>query len=34
MLDWAQSSEADLLLVETAGLCLRCAPYTDQCLAV
>ncbi len=34
MLDWARSSGADLLLVETAGLCLRCAPYTDQCLAV
>ncbi len=34
MLDWANSMGADLLLVETAGLCLRCAPYTDQCLAV
>ena len=34
MLDWARSNGADLLLVETAGLCLRCAPYTDGCLAV
>jgi Ni2+-binding GTPase involved in maturation of urease and hydrogenase len=34
MLDWAQSAGADLMLVETAGLCLRCAPYTDRCLAV
>lgn len=28
-LRWAEQAEADLLLVETAGLCLRCAPYTD-----
>ena len=34
MLDWAKSQEADILLNETAGLCLRCAPYPDRCLAV
>jgi len=33
MLDWARSVGSDLLLVETAGLCLRCAPYPDRCLA-
>jgi Ni2+-binding GTPase involved in maturation of urease and hydrogenase len=26
---WAAKSGADILLVETAGLCLRCAPYVD-----
>lgn len=34
MLDWAAGHHADVLLNETAGLCLRCAPYTDGCLAV
>jgi Ni2+-binding GTPase involved in maturation of urease and hydrogenase len=28
-LRWAERSGADVLLVETAGLCLRCAPYAD-----
>ena len=28
-LRWAGENEADVLLVETAGLCLRCAPYVD-----
>ena len=28
-LDWAEQSGGDALLVETAGLCLRCAPYVD-----
>jgi Ni2+-binding GTPase involved in maturation of urease and hydrogenase len=28
-LHWAAEEEADVLLVETAGLCLRCAPYVD-----
>ena len=28
-LRWAQRAECDVLLVETAGLCLRCAPYVD-----
>ena len=34
MIDWAGEERSDLLLNETAGLCLRCAPYTDSCLAV
>jgi Ni2+-binding GTPase involved in maturation of urease and hydrogenase len=34
MLDWAAEQDADVLLNETAGLCLRCAPYPDGCLAV
>jgi Ni2+-binding GTPase involved in maturation of urease and hydrogenase len=34
MLSWAREQSADILLNETAGLCLRCAPYVDQCLAV
>lgn len=28
-LRWAEESEADILIVETAGLCLRCAPYVE-----
>jgi Ni2+-binding GTPase involved in maturation of urease and hydrogenase len=28
-LRWAENAGADVLLVETAGLCLRCAPYVD-----
>jgi Ni2+-binding GTPase involved in maturation of urease and hydrogenase len=28
-LEWAKGAGADVLLVETAGLCLRCAPYVD-----
>jgi len=28
-LGWAEQEGADILLVETAGLCLRCAPYVD-----
>ena len=31
---WAAKSGADLLLVETAGLCLRCSPYVDGGLGV
>jgi Ni2+-binding GTPase involved in maturation of urease and hydrogenase len=34
MVGWAKEKGADVLLNETAGLCLRCAPYTDSCLAV
>jgi len=34
MLSWAEEQDADVLLNETAGLCLRCAPYPDSCLAV
>jgi Ni2+-binding GTPase involved in maturation of urease and hydrogenase len=33
-LRWAEQSGADVLLVETAGLCLRCAPYVDGGLGV
>ncbi|MGW8256510.1 MAG: GTP-binding protein [Thermoguttaceae bacterium] len=28
-LSWAEEQGAEILLVETAGLCLRCAPYVD-----
>jgi Ni2+-binding GTPase involved in maturation of urease and hydrogenase len=34
MVRWAEEKGADVLLNETAGLCLRCAPYPDSCLAV
>ena len=33
-LRWAEASSADVLLVETAGLCLRCAPYVDKGLGI
>ena len=28
-IQWAQQQKANVLLVETAGLCLRCSPYVD-----
>ena len=28
-LEWARKAGADVLLVETAGLCLRCSPYVE-----
>ena len=28
-LQWAEKEKAEVLLVETAGLCLRCSPYVD-----
>jgi Ni2+-binding GTPase involved in maturation of urease and hydrogenase len=28
-LQWAENTESDILLVETAGLCLRCSPYVN-----
>jgi len=34
MLAWAASVGADILLNETAGLCLRCAPYPDRSIAI
>lgn len=34
MMVWAMKQKADVLLNETAGLCLRCAPYPDKCLAI
>ncbi|OPX88521.1 MAG: Urease accessory protein UreG [Pelotomaculum sp. PtaB.Bin104] len=32
--EWAQSNSADLFIVESAGLCLRCSPYLNQGLGV
>jgi Ni2+-binding GTPase involved in maturation of urease and hydrogenase len=31
---WAEESHADILLVETAGLCLRCSPYIEGSLGI
>lgn len=31
---WAEQHGADLLIVESAGLCLRCSPYLNQGLGV
>lgn len=31
---WAQREGADVFLVETAGLCLRCAPYVEHSLGI
>lgn len=28
-LEWARNADSNVLLVETAGLCLRCSPYVD-----
>jgi Ni2+-binding GTPase involved in maturation of urease and hydrogenase len=28
-MQWARKADRDVLLVETAGLCLRCSPYVD-----
>ena len=33
-MDWAQRQEADVLLVESAGLCNRCAPHLRDAVAV
>jgi Ni2+-binding GTPase involved in maturation of urease and hydrogenase len=33
-LEWAGAEECDILLVETAGLCLRCSPYVDGALGL
>ncbi len=33
-LAWAERAKTDILLVETAGLCLRCAPYVDGGLGI
>jgi len=32
--EWAQKENVDYLMIETAGLCLRCSPYVDKCLGV
>lgn len=31
---WAEAEEASLLIVESAGLCLRCSPYVTQALGI
>lgn len=31
---WANSEKSDILVIETAGLCHRCAPYTDNSLGI
>jgi Ni2+-binding GTPase involved in maturation of urease and hydrogenase len=33
-MDWAKKEGAEILVVETAGLCMRCAPYVSGALAV
>lgn len=33
-LTWARKASCDVLLVETAGLCLRCSPYVDGGLGI
>lgn len=33
-LQWAENLEAGCLLVETAGLCLRCSPYVEEGLGI
>jgi Ni2+-binding GTPase involved in maturation of urease and hydrogenase len=34
MIDWADENQAEILVVETAGLCHRCAPFTVNSLGV
>ena len=34
MISWALENKSDFLIMETAGLCHRCAPYTMNCLGV
>ncbi len=33
-IEWAESLGADLFIVESAGLCLRCSPYLNQGLGI
>lgn len=33
-IEWAEEEGADYLLVETAGLCLRCSPYIENSLGL
>lgn len=33
-LQWAKRNDCDILLVETAGLCLRCSPYVEGALGM
>ena len=32
--EWAEKNKADLFIVESAGLCLRCSPYLNQGLGI
>lgn len=32
--DWAENQKTDVLILETAGLCHRCAPAVQGCLTV
>lgn len=34
VLEWARREGSDVLIVETAGLCLRCSPYVDGGLGI
>jgi len=34
MFEWANKKEASVLVVETAGYCLRCSPYIKSCVGV
>jgi Ni2+-binding GTPase involved in maturation of urease and hydrogenase len=34
MMNWAEKNDSDYLVVETAGLCHRCSPYTKDCLGI
>ncbi len=34
MIIWANENDSNILLVETAGLCLRCSPYIDKSIAI
>lgn len=33
-IDWAEREKCDMLIVETAGLCLRCSPYIEHSLGI
>jgi Ni2+-binding GTPase involved in maturation of urease and hydrogenase len=33
-IEWAESNSADLFIVESAGLCLRCSPYLNQGIGI
>ena len=33
-ISWAMNERADMLIVESAGLCLRCTPYTTQSFGI
>ena len=33
-LEWGESNQADLFILESAGLCLRCSPYLNQGLGI